>query len=232
MILAFGSPTEDDDVDSGDENDAADDDDTTLPAYLYGLVFFRNIRIGRNYPVPRLDQQHELLTERMFRYLFNASFAEVGAEFFRTGLVQEPHSNRMHNKARRTVAYVPQDDGPHPTLFDVEQQGLHLHAPPHDGGSDVEAEEEENHLPVDDNNADALLTEVWLQFLIDITQKCSNRKSAVESSYCRLSEEDRENANEELYKNCRLSDFFNDYMLHKENGTTYSTDFGRFKTTW
>jgi hypothetical protein len=61
-----------------------------------------------------------------------------------------------------------------------------------------------------ERDIDTELTKLWLQFIPDIMQKVSNRKSGDEDGYCKLSAEERRAATKSVRKNLRLSDFFND----------------------
>ena len=219
MTLAYGSATDEDSDDEMTE---------TLPAYPWGLVFFRSLRVGRQFPVPRLDNIRVTLKDRTFRFFFGVDYDDIGMEFFRAGLQRPFNPRRTQNKARRTLRYIHEDDGPRPRLFDLEARGIHLPAPPRDGGSDVEREADEEQMSGDEHDTDEALTNLWLQFILDITGKCSNRRAAVDDSYCKLSLEQRETATEELYKNSRLSDFFNDCQWKKASDTEWDNVFKRF----
>jgi hypothetical protein len=200
VFLAYGSSNDEDTIiiDS-------DDDDDGVAANPYGLVFFHSLRVGPDYPVPRLDSTPRTLSDKSFRYLFKISFSDVGEEYFRRAPIQllEP-AMRSNNRTRLTKPYIQADDTPLPKLFNI---GVRLPTPPRDTGSDIESDGDEQEV---EDDADTALTKLWLQFIRDVTQKCSNRKGGDQDGYCKLPMEVRQAANENLYKNLCLSDFFND----------------------
>lgn len=108
-ILAYGTPTKDDDIDSQASTQSDEDlplptkarhDATMLPAFPYGLVFLRNIRVGPDYPVPRLKNEGLSIKEKAFKYLFGVNPEGVEHEFFRIALVRPSHDHRVPNRLR------------------------------------------------------------------------------------------------------------------------------------
>ena len=159
----------------------SDDDEDCTAANPYGLVFFHSLRVGPDYPVPRLDSTPRTLSDRSFRYFFKLSFSDVGEEYFRRAPIQllEP-GMRSNNRTRLTRPYIQEDDTPLPELFDV---GVQLPPLPRDPGSDIESDGSEQEV---EDDSDTALTKLWLQFIRDVTQKCSNKKAGDQNGYCKL----------------------------------------------
>lgn len=189
-----------------------DDAEDLVPANPHGLVFFHSLHVGEECSVPRLDPTPRILSDKAFQFFFKASKSRFGELHLRITRDQEPRpTTRSNNRTRRTRPYVHTGDAPPPRLFNVEERGVCLPAPsPRDVGSDIESDESEKELREVREGADAALTGLWLQFIQDVAQKVSNRKGTSQERYCKLSAETRSAANEKLYKNLILSDFFND----------------------
>jgi len=209
MFLAYGKAVDDDDDDFIDDNF---DTRTTLPAMPYGIVFLHSLRIGQKFPVPRL-KSGKSLSDRSFRYLFGIDFEDIDETFFSSPSTRrlEPPL-RSNNRRRQTKRYVPPDDAPPENLFHLGVRGVEIEIPSPvlDEGSDVEDEGSEDESSGQVQNVDQRLTRLWLQFIYDITQMVPNRKGAHQDGYCKLSVEERKAGGDRLYKNLRLSDFFND----------------------
>jgi hypothetical protein len=217
-ILAYGTATHDDDVDSQADTEIDDDlppvpkrhrGDETLPAFPYGLVFLRRVRVGKDYPVPRLQQENVYLTSKAFRYFFKVDFEDVETEYFRKGVVQGANPQRVPNKGKRTVTYVNWNEEDNTRDFELARRGIRLPSAERDIGSDID-EDDRPIVEAGDGDVDARLTQIWRQFLLDITSKSPNIKGACEPAYCVLSQADRLTVTEETYKNRTLSSYFRD----------------------
>ena len=119
-VLAYGAPRDDDgdlDEEEAESTDDYDDqphrtrqrrDAVTRAAFPYGLVFLRRIRLGPNYPVPRLTKSKDVampeLSPTAFKYFFGVDIKDIVDVFFPT-VPQSAHPSRLPNKSRRTVAY-------------------------------------------------------------------------------------------------------------------------------
>ncbi|KIJ39766.1 hypothetical protein M422DRAFT_49484 [Sphaerobolus stellatus SS14] len=68
---------------------------------------------------------------------------------------------------------------------------------------DADHEDPEDHMEID-----ALLTQAWNQFLLDVTETAPNQKSALKPSYCRFSLEECSKVDESMYSNLCLSNYF------------------------
>lgn len=227
--LAYGGPAAHDDGDSQASSDSEEEQPArrrrrgaeTLPAFPYGLVFLRGIRVGPEYPVPRLTHDGSYIESKAFRYFFGVNSDEIELEFFASRLVAPPNPARVPNKAPRTARYHNwnRGEGEEERDFSLADQGYRLNPTPRDGGSDIddnedrdnddEAEGEEDEAAFNER-IDKLLTRVWRQFLLDITLKSPNMRRAVNPSYCILDPGERTLVTEETYKNRRLSDYFLD----------------------
>lgn len=200
MFLAYGRAT-----DEGD--DESFEGRLTLPGSPHGLVFLNSLRLGQRHPVPRLDHG-KTLAPRSFRFLFGIEFDEIDEGFFRSTRARRTTAPlRSNNRTQRTKRYVREDDESPERLFHLRVGGVELEGRVRDDGSDNDGEEEGGAEVVD---VDKALTDLWHQFIQDVSQKVANRKGADEDGYCKISSADRAESGEGLYKNLRLSDFFND----------------------
>ena len=212
MFLAYGRAADEDE--DGNFRDENFEGRLTLPGIQHGLVFFHSLRLGERYPVPRLGRG-KALAPRSFRFLFGIDFEDVNEGFFRLTRGQRTAAPlRSNNRTQRTRRYVREDDGSPERLFHLRVGGVGLEARARDDGSDLEEDDGEEVQDVD-----KVLTDLWHQFIQDVSQKVANRRGADEEGYCKISSADRAESGERLYKNLRLSDFFNDcqYLVGNEN---------------
>ncbi|RDB15070.1 hypothetical protein Hypma_005467 [Hypsizygus marmoreus] len=241
-ILAYGSPTADDDVDSEADTDSEDEDGparvrqrrdaVTIPAFPYGMVFLRRIRVGVAYPVPRFNRGPQFLSQKSFRYFFGVDFAEVDTEFFGAGLVVPRDPTRVQNKTRRTLVWYNWGQESEDKIFHLVDRGYAMNPGDHDEGSDVEmdkeAEEEDATKQFSDMDLDTALTWIYRQFLLDVTSKAPNRLLTQEKSYCILTTEQRTRVTEATYKNERLSEYFRDCQWKVVGAKHWQLIFDRF----
>lgn len=216
-ILAYGTATHNDDLNSQDDTDPDDDlppaakrrrGNEMVPGFPYGLIFLRPIRLGDAHPVPRLGTDRMYMSSKAFKYFFKVDLEDVEAHYFRPPVVQAANPLRVQNKVKRTVIYVDWEEE-NTRDFDLARRGIRLPSTERDLGSDVD----ENEQPVveeGDGDIDARVTQIWRQFLLDITSKSPNKKAAWEPAYCVLSQAQRLAVNEETYKNRTLSAYFRD----------------------
>jgi hypothetical protein len=220
IFLAYGKAIDADDDD--DDGYMSDDYDIrmTLPGNPHGLVFLRDLRIGQRHPVPRMSSG-KALSDRSFRFFFGIDLEDIGENFFSSNPVRRsgPAAVRSNNRARRTLRYIPPEDAPQQNLFHLRVRGVELQ-PSQDEGSDLEDEDEEGR----EGDIDRRLTTLWLQFIQDVTQKVPNRKGS-RAGYCNLLAEEREGGNEALYKDLRLSRFFNDCQWRVGSDDDWNTAF-------
>jgi hypothetical protein len=229
--IAFKPRTSHDEHDGDDhveESRSTDSDDSmvprprlratanTVPYNPYGLVFLRTIRVGDRYPVPRLQRsdllRFQMLSPHAFQNIFNTTRDEVDAEFFQSDMVKKPHPTRVPNKVHRTARRIVRNNaGREDRLFDLTSKGYKLPEPAVDEGSDMDVgSDHQPVLPASDDNLDSKLSNLWRQFLVDLTAKAPNPKSAVLPSYCKLSAEQRSKVHDRDHQNIKLSDYWND----------------------
>ncbi|KAG6906930.1 hypothetical protein DXG01_011320 [Tephrocybe rancida] len=228
-ILAFGTPTRDNDVDSQADTDSDDErlpherhrrDATTLPAYPYGLLFFRSIRVGQKHPVPRFSSIHVLnstLDDDSFKFFFGTTKDNIETEFFRAVAVRKAHPTRGPNKRRRTAAYHNWGQDPEQPDFQLAAQGVQLEPIPHDRGSDLGSDAEDEALrdgALEDDplagGIDPILTQLYRQALVDFTEKAPNPRGSARAGYCVIPVAERSTVTEAAYKSHVLSDYFRD----------------------
>ena len=225
MFLAYGKAIDDDDTSIDNNYDTR----MLFPTNPHGLVFFHSLRIGQLHPVPRL-KSGKALSDKSFYSLFGIDFEDVGEDFFRSASVRSSVAPlRSKNKVRRTKRYAPPDDAPPAMLFHLQVRGVELQPPVRDEGSDLDEEEEGEGegegVRNGQGNVDQQLTDLWRQFIHDVTQLVPNRRSADVDGYCKLSSEERAVGGDGLYKNLLLSNFFNDCQWRVANSDDWDAAF-------
>lgn len=218
-ILPFGKPSNDPDADSEAEAETDSDNDrvATLPAYPYGLVFLRKIRIGEKFPVPRFaSNAQSYLTDKSFHFFFGVDKDEICDTYlapFKVNAALNP--TRVGNRTRNTPRW--QDVAPVPIqepIFSLARLGHCLNDIENDEGSDLE--DEEDIIPADpqpiaeENDIDIQLSHLWRQFLMDLAIKAPNMQGFASGSYCCLNPGQRRAVTEATYRDRKLSNFFND----------------------
>ncbi len=106
---------------------------------------------------------------------------------------------------------LPPAEPEEPIIFNLAARGYHLPPLQHDEGSDIgeiiDLTDNENDSDME-GDIDKKLTQLWRQFLVDVTAKVSNRKGAFAPSYCILSKFERDNVNQKTYQNLNLRAYF------------------------
>lgn len=188
---------------------------TTLPCNPYGLVFLRPISVGEKYPVPRFLKsallQYMVLSEKAWRYFFGMARDEINDTFFNPSVVKNINPTRIPNKVKRTAHRQNLGDA-EGILFDLTSKGYKLPHPVVDEGSDQDmgSVSEPDNRDSDDDDVDSKLSKLWRQFLVDLTSKAPNPKSANSPSYCKLNAEQRSAVDDNVHKNKKLSDYWVD----------------------
>jgi hypothetical protein len=190
----------------------------TIPCNPYGLVFLRPIRVGDGVPVPRFSKTNLLqfmaLSEKAWLYLFGMERNAINAKLLSPSMVQNANSGRIPNRVKVTAHRQKLDDADEPMLFDLARKGYKLPDPVVDEGSDQEMgsdnEPGDQNSDDGDGDVDSKLSKLWRQFLVDLTAKAPNPKSANSPSYCKLTAEERLIVDDEVHKNIKLSDYWVD----------------------
>lgn len=180
----------------------------TVPAMPYGILFLREIRVGRRYPIPRLRNLNMFISDKSFKYLFRTSLNEIRHDFFKLSVVLPVDPYRTRNKTKRTPTYYNFDhdynQGPEPPIFNI-QTHVTLDPPQRDNGSDLDSEVEFVDEDFEQDVSMALST-LWRQFLVDIAMKSPNKTGS--SSYLNISDDEKLRARDALYQNRNLGQLF------------------------
>ena len=198
-ILAYGSPTKDDGINSGDEENIMPticqrgDETETLPLHTYGMVFTRMICVGPDHPVPHLCNDGSALHPKTFAYFFKVPIEELCDDIHSLQIQRPANKSCVPNKTKRTPIYfdyaaAEDDNFIWPAEFNFAVQGCYLQPIPVNKGLDAEPAEE---VFPDKDNIDVTLTNLWYQFALDITSKSCNGKGADAESYVILDENAR-----------------------------------------
>ncbi|KAF8873543.1 hypothetical protein CPB84DRAFT_1829545 [Gymnopilus junonius] len=179
----------------------------SVPSIIHGMVFLRRLRLGPQHPCPRLERGL-FIKDATFKYIFKKDIDDVREVLYNNTMIAKPNADRVMNKTRRTLAYLPPDD--EQPIFNLEVKGYHLVPPPADQGSDNEPSDSDDEVrEAISESLDMELTVVWRQFLLDITARAPNMKGAGNPSYVKLTASERLEVNEATYQDPDLSKYFN-----------------------
>jgi hypothetical protein len=180
-----------------------------VPYMPYGCIFLRCIMIGE--VVPHLRIGGTVLTEPAFKFWFEGmTLDQVQAMYQKSSVIPRNTlaGKRPTNKAKMPT-YINFTGTPEPPLFDLESLGHTLPPPTQDDGSDID--DRETPPPADEHpTIDTFLSQLWRQFVIDLTGKAPNPQGITNPSYLKLTTVQRREGKEDIYKNLTLSDVFTD----------------------
>lgn len=240
--LAYGAPISDDDefLMDTDEPDQDDQDDqppqrqrrltaVSLPGFPRGMLFLRSIRFGDDDIVPCFSRSGEagarLLTPASFLFFFGVTPDDLQYALLRSGLVAPSNPSLIQNKTKCTTPWYNWSQEPAGNaIFSLARRGFSLPSAEHGLGSDSEGDDEfEDVEDIDDKT-----TNIWRQFLLDVTPRPSNSKLGGTPSHCKLNEEERSMVTEETYKNPWLSAYFHDCQWKLAQGGEWGHIFDNF----
>ncbi|PPQ87150.1 hypothetical protein CVT26_008704, partial [Gymnopilus dilepis] len=223
-LLAYGTPTKDDDVAS----DWSTDDEFNMPAnrrrvegetspgYAQGMVFLRRICCGEKNPVPRLVNSGATLHPKAFKYFFGGDKDIVMQDLVSDEVARPSNPDRVSNKKKHTPIYFDhaeddaEQDAPPTLLFHLRNQGFQLLPKVSDEGEDVQGDDDFTTDDLCKDDIDEALTEVYHQFILDITSKAPNEHGAGNPSYLSLDVNARRHVTEKTYMEQNLACYFRD----------------------
>lgn len=185
---------------------------TGVPYNPYGCIFFRRLMLaGDKVDVPRFRIGGPGISPSSFQFFFDGmTIAQVQAKFQKCGIIDKAAIAKIRSTTNKCsgVQYGNVTGAPEPILFDLSTRGHVLLPTPRDDGSDVE---DRPTPPPEDRpeDIDVTLSELWRQFVMDITLKSPNQKGMANPSYLRLTNRQRLSGNEAPYKHLRLPEVFN-----------------------
>ena len=203
----------------------------TVPYNPYGIVFLREIRIGEGVVVPRFrDVAAGMITSKTFRYIFGVERNDIDGQFFKGQMLVPANPGRVSNKTRSTATRIISDETEAPRIFNLTSRGYHLPPREEDTGSDIgeiiNLTDDEDDIDMD-GDIDKTLTQLWRQFLVDLTAKVSNRKGALAPSYCILSKPERDRVDDKTYQNLNLRAYFDNCQYRKGTEADWESAFER-----
>jgi hypothetical protein len=194
-----------------EEEEDPDEPIQGVPYHPYGLVFFRSIMLETNQvDVPRFRCGGPCMSPPSFKFFFDGmTIQDVQFKFKRSGIVDRESIARFRPTNKKScLQYIPITDTPEPTLFNLGSQGLYLPPPARDDGSDLE---ECSTPPPDEgpSDIDTRLSNLWRQFVMDITYKAPNRRGVINPSHVKLGQSERLSADESPFETLNLAKVFN-----------------------
>ncbi|KAJ8487932.1 hypothetical protein ONZ45_g14144 [Pleurotus djamor] len=223
--IAFGSPTQDDQV---DEDGVSDNEEFgAVPVWPRGLIFLRGIRMGQGTPIPRFSAHPPCsLSPRAYKYFLKMTLPQFKDKYLEVKVGQPPHPHRVHNKVTMVERLRPEAAArPLVRPFDLESEGYRLGSPVRDTGSDLDeiSDADEDTLP---SQLDDALDRVWKEFLVDLAQKAPNRGCRSLSSYCILDDDQRPFVTEENYIGDPRN-YLDDFQFKYSTGPEWERVFNR-----
>ena len=193
----------------GEEEEEEEDVSSSrrVPYNPYGCVFFRRLKLG---DAPRLRVGGPVLSPPAFKFWFNGlSIEEITAKYQTTGIVDRTAlaHKRPSNKGKMPL-YVNGTGAPEPDLFNLSAHG-HTLPPPAGDGSDMDDNSSSRSASPTTPTIDTFLSKLWRQFVMDLTRKSPNPRGATNPAYLKLTDIQRQQGKEDIYKNPVLSDVFN-----------------------
>lgn len=189
------------------EDSDGPDGSSRAPYNPYGLIFLRRIIVG---DVPRLRIGGPVLPIPSFRYWFNATLPEIQLKYLNTGIINRTAllSRRSTTNKGQMPVYVNWTGAPQPPLFDLAAQGYSLPPPAQDDGSDQDDRDSPPpEVPIND-----FISQLWRQFITDVTGKSPNPRGITNASYLKLTPTERRTGNENVFMNITLPAIFTDVM--------------------
>jgi hypothetical protein len=187
----------------GEEEEEAGSDGNAVPYNPYGCVFLRRLRLG---DAPRLRVGGRDLSDPAFKFWFKGTIEQVTAKYQLGGLI-EKDVKRPSNKGNVPL-YINWTGAPEPELFDLAAKG-HTLPPPAEDGSDVEERSDASRSPSPSPTIDGFLSQLWRQFLCDITFKSPIPRNPANPPHLKLTKVQRAQGREDIYQNLVLSEVFN-----------------------
>lgn len=208
-LLPYPASTaeEEEEEESGEEGE---DSPGPVPYIPYGVIFLRRIMIHG--AILRMRKGGPFLNVAAFHFFFNGTIDDIKHKYRKLGIIPReqlalPRNNT--NRSTRTATYISTSDEPEELLFNLEAAGHRLPPPPVDSGSDVSDTEAADGAEATFGSIDASISQMWRQFLIDLSLKAPTPRGANKPSYLKLSKAERMDVNDSLYKNKCLSDMWN-----------------------
>ncbi|GLB45961.1 hypothetical protein LshimejAT787_4400010 [Lyophyllum shimeji] len=193
-----------------EEEESGDDEPRgRVPYNPYGCIFLRRLMIKNT---PRLRYGGPVLSAPAFQFWFNNTLEDVTRRYLTSG-VQDKNivaRERMTTNKRKLPTYVNWTGAPEPNLFedlDDQERALQPVFEDVDSGSDME----ERLSPPPDgppDSANSFLSQLWRQFVVDITSKSPNPRGITKPSYLRLTTAERQSGKEDIYRTLHLPQVF------------------------
>ncbi|THU76659.1 hypothetical protein K435DRAFT_878887 [Dendrothele bispora CBS 962.96] len=202
------TPDVEDEADDDDDDDD-EEDHVKVPYAPYGMIFLRRLKLDVD--VPRMRADGPFMNSKAVKYFFSQSLPEIRLKYGSTAIVPREVIDRTRtvtNKVHRTMMYHPDPSDPPELLFDLAARGHQLPPPAVDDGSDREQDSDDDDFRDTEGNIDVRMTNLWHQFILDITNKSPNQSGATSPSYLKLSRSERTEATDAIYRNNKLSDIF------------------------
>ncbi|PPR05563.1 hypothetical protein CVT26_008757, partial [Gymnopilus dilepis] len=240
-LLAYGTPTKDNDVAS----DWSSDGESTMPAnrrrvkgetspgFPQGMVFLRRICCGAKNPVPRLQNNNSILHPKAFKFFFESNEDGVRQVLAAEEVTRPSNPDRVANKTKHTPIYFntadaeTEEDAPLPLMFNLRDQGFNLLPKLADEGEDVEGDNDFSADDICKDDIDEALTEVYHQFILDITSKAPNESGAGNPSYLSLDAKARRHVTEQTYMERNLACYFRDCQWKIASKSEWADIFNR-----
>ncbi|TFK19679.1 hypothetical protein FA15DRAFT_601072 [Coprinopsis marcescibilis] len=185
--------------------------DDLVPHVPFGVIFWKELKMGEDIPVPRFHDRGLYLSDPTFKFLFGKDRATVHLDITRSRIAHAANPDRLRNRINQPLRSSPPPENY--VGFNLEAEGMSLNAPIRDGGSDIvdgfdEEEDRERNDMI--GSLDHGLEVVWNHFLPNIINLCPNRRNARDSPYCLLKKEALDEVTIEVYQNLYLGELFDD----------------------
>ncbi|CAA7269086.1 unnamed protein product [Cyclocybe aegerita] len=141
------------------------------PFHPYGMHFLRPLH---TVPVPRLGWAVSFLNDQAVRFIYGMEEDEVMHMILCSRVVKPRNTNRTENR-KKTTTFVNHGQAPQQLIFDFAARGYTLPPIPDVNGDELDVELLDDLLLAEGNrmkdlDIDVVVTEIWYQFLLDLTE--------------------------------------------------------------
>lgn len=201
--------------------------DVGVPWNPYGCVFFRRIVLQEDgAEAPRFRLGGRGISHPSFQFWFDGRNKDyIQAKYQRTGILSRRAvaNIRSTTNKRSHVQYVNFTGAPEPALFQLGAQGYSL--PPPDLGQASDVIDRPSPPPDELEDIDARTSNLWRQFVMDITSKSPNQRGMANPSHLRLDNRQRSSGDDSPYRNIRLPEVFNAVWYRRSTTEQWRTSF-------